>query len=202
MKTLVCFGDSITAHEINDDDSLRLTSQVRLSFNKWNVINAGVPAETTRLALTRFQEDVLRHEPDLVTILFGANDASTHRLIDVEEYKNNLVYMIEKLGPSKVILISPSPVNENQQHARTNERTQQYAKAVKELAETYNTHFIDLWTEMSGRNYKQMLVNDGLHFNKKGYKLLAGLVIQQMEKLKKAKKTKKRFASMAKIQKG
>ncbi|MDN4523697.1 SGNH/GDSL hydrolase family protein [Fictibacillus fluitans] len=202
MKTLVCFGDSITAHELNDDDSLRLTSRVRLSLSKWNVINAGVPAETTRLALTRFQEDVLRHEPDLVTVLFGANDASTHRLIEVEEYKNNLIYMIEKLGPSKIILISPSPVDENEQHARTNERTHQYAKAVKELADTYNTHFIDLWKKMTGRNYKQMLTQDGLHFNKKGYRLLAGLVIQKMEKLKKAKKTKKRFAALAKIQKG
>ncbi|MDN4073730.1 GDSL-type esterase/lipase family protein [Fictibacillus terranigra] len=190
MKTLVCFGDSITSKEKSDDGSLRLTSRVRLSLQKWNVINAGVPAETTRVALTRFQEDVLRHNPDLVTILFGANDASSHRLIEVEEYKNNLEYMIEKLGPSKVILVSPSPVNERFQHARSNEGLKHYAKAVRELAKKYNTHFVDLWAEMIGKDYCQMLNEDGLHFNKKGYKLLADLVIQKMEKLTKACSTK------------
>lgn len=183
MKTLVCFGDSITSQEQSEDGSLRLTSRIRLSLQKWNVVNAGVPAETTRVALTRFQEDVLRHDPDLVTILFGANDASSHRQIEVEEYKNNLVYMIEKLGPSKVVLLSPAPVDERYQHARSNDIMEKYALAVKELAEKYHTHFIDLWSVMKKKNYPKMLTNDGLHFNRKGYQLLAGLVIQEMQKL-------------------
>ncbi|MCK6256711.1 SGNH/GDSL hydrolase family protein [Fictibacillus sp. KIGAM418] len=191
MKTLVCFGDSITSEEKSDDGSLRLSSRVRLSLQKWNVINAGVPAETTRVALTRFQEDVLRHDPDLVTILFGANDASRHRLIEVEEYKKNLEYMIEKLGPSKVILVSPSPVNERFQHARSNEELKNYAFAVRKLAKKYNTHFVDLWTEMINKDYCKMLNNDGLHFNKKGYKLLADLVIRKMEKISKSQASKR-----------
>ncbi|EIT84567.1 lipase/acylhydrolase domain-containing protein [Fictibacillus macauensis ZFHKF-1] len=190
MNTVVCFGDGITAHETSEDGSLRLTSRVRYALDDWSVINAGVSRETTRVALTRFQEDVLRHEPDLVTILFGANDACQQSLIEREEYRNNLEYMIEKLGGHKVLLLSPSPVIEKLQYTRCNDLLKEYADVVQQLALQYNTHFIDLWGEMKKRKYEKLLIEDGLHLNRRGYKLVAELVIHTMSKLPVQKHTR------------
>lgn len=42
MKTLVCFGDSITADETFFDGMPRLTPRLQEMFPKWKVVNAGV----------------------------------------------------------------------------------------------------------------------------------------------------------------
>ena len=42
MKTLVCFGDSITADEIFFNGTPRLTPRLREMFPNWKVVNAGV----------------------------------------------------------------------------------------------------------------------------------------------------------------
>ncbi|MFC0189148.1 GDSL-type esterase/lipase family protein [Fictibacillus aquaticus] len=178
MKTLVCFGDSITADEQSPDGSLRLTPRLRKELIGWNVINAGVPAETTRAAIKRLQSDVLDQEPHCVTILFGANDASDHRLVPLEEYGEHLAFMIEKIGPEKVVLISPAPVDERQQNARSNERMEKYRNKSAELARSYGTGFLDLWSIMNNTSYKELLEEDGLHFNEKAYVLFSNELLK------------------------
>jgi lysophospholipase L1-like esterase len=183
MKTLVCFGDSITSKEKSEDGSLRLTSRLRQELTEWVVMNAGIPAETTRVALIRLQDDVLRHQPDFVTILFGANDSSDHRLIPLKEYEKNLTYMVNKIGAKKVILISPSPVFEKTQKARTNERMKIYAKTVKKVAKHEGTAYVPLFETLSEKDIEQYVIEDGLHFNKNGYEELSELVLRKIHTL-------------------
>lgn len=183
MKTLVCFGDSITSKEKSKDGSLRLTSRLRQELTEWVVMNAGIPAETTRAALVRLQDDVLRHQPDLVTILFGANDSSDHRLIPLNEYENNLTYMVNKIGAEKVILISPAPVYEEKQKARTNERMNDYVQIVKKVAKHEGTHYVPLFETFSERNIQKYVIDDGLHFNKFGYEELSELILREIHRL-------------------
>jgi isoamyl acetate esterase len=183
MKTLVCFGDSITSKEKSDDGSLRLTSRLRQVLTEWVVMNAGIPAETTTAALVRLQDDVLRHDPDFVTILFGANDSSDHRLVSLKEFKKNLNYMVEKIGHEKVILISPAPVYEEKQKARTNERMRTYAQTVKEVAKKEQTAYVPLFETLELKRIKDYLLDDGLHFNSNGYEVLSDLILKEMNKL-------------------
>lgn len=180
MKTLVCFGDSITSKEKSEDGSLRLTSRLRQKLSEWIVMNAGIPAETTRAALVRLQDDVLRHEPDYVTILFGANDSSDHRLIPLKEFEKNLTYMVNKIGPQKVILISPAPVYEEKQKARNNKRMKSYAQIVKKVAKHEGTAYVPLFETMHTKDIHHYLVEDGLHFNKFGYEELYELVLRKI----------------------
>ena len=58
MKTLVCFGDSITADEMFFNGTPRLTPRLREMFPNWNVVNAGVPGDNTFDALKGIKEDV------------------------------------------------------------------------------------------------------------------------------------------------
>jgi lysophospholipase L1-like esterase len=183
MMTLVCFGDSITSKEKSRDGSLRLTSRLRQELTEWVVMNAGIPAETTRAAVVRLQDDVLRHQPDYVTILFGANDSSDHRLIPLKEYEKNLMYMVDKIGADKVILISPAPVFEEKQKARTNERMRKYVEIVKKVAGQEGTAYIPLFETLFDKNIQKYLLEDGLHFNKYGYEELSKLVLNKIYSL-------------------
>ena len=68
MKTLVCFGDSITADETFYDGMPRLTPRLQEMFPNWKVVNAGVPGDNTFDALNRIEEDVISYKPDFVTV--------------------------------------------------------------------------------------------------------------------------------------
>ncbi|MFC7371774.1 GDSL-type esterase/lipase family protein [Fictibacillus iocasae] len=172
-KTLICFGDSLTADDYSPDGSLRLTPRLQQELNGWNVLNAGVPGETTAAAIKRLEDEVLNRNPDCVTILFGANDASDHRFVSLEQYEMNLSVMIEKIGAEKVILISPSPVNESLQKARRNAVLLQYRNKTIDLAQKFDTGHFDLWSVMNAADYKNLLEEDGLHFNERAYEWFA-----------------------------
>lgn len=174
---LVCFGDSITSRTEGYDRPL-LTINLTLKLGKaWEIINAGVPGNHTFDALERIQRDVLTHNPDLVTVLFGANDAAHHKRVQLVDYKRNLTDIVTILSPKKVILISPSPVDERVQHARTNLELKEYAEAVKEVSEATGSQYIDFFSKMMGfRNVSELLKgqrNDGLHFGELGYDYLS-----------------------------
>ncbi len=56
------------------------------------VINAGVGGNTSREGLARLDKDALRHDPDLVLVQFGGNDATPDpaRAVAFDEYVRNL----------------------------------------------------------------------------------------------------------------
>jgi lysophospholipase L1-like esterase len=109
MPKLVCFGDSITAKEQEVTGTLRLTPRLRQSLPTWIVINSGVPGDTTKTALARLKRDVLTHDPDFVTVLFGTGDASERRRVHILEYENNLASIACQISPSKTVLINSPP---------------------------------------------------------------------------------------------
>ncbi|MFP3903498.1 MAG: SGNH/GDSL hydrolase family protein [Armatimonadota bacterium] len=72
--TLVCTGDSITWEPGGYVDSVREILAARFPDDPPTVINAGVGSDTALQMLQRFDEDVLAHEPDLVSIMAGVAD--------------------------------------------------------------------------------------------------------------------------------
>ncbi|KEK22639.1 SGNH/GDSL hydrolase family protein [Bacillus gaemokensis] len=180
MNTLVCFGDSITAGETFWDGKPRLTPHLQEQFPNWNVVNAGVSGDNTFDALQRIEEDVLSFEPTFVTVFFGANDAAFHKQVSLQEYKENLIGIVNEISPEKVLLISPAPVDEERQHARTNEVLGHYVKVMEEVATQTGSYFLDLHSHMIQElNYKRFVENeerDGLHFGVVGYEYLSELI--------------------------
>ncbi|MDQ0874320.1 lysophospholipase L1-like esterase [Paenibacillus sp. V4I3] len=182
---LVCFGDSITARtEGYDRPLLTLKLKEKLRGN-WEVINAGVPGNNTYDALQRIEKDVIIHNPDLVTVLFGANDAAFHKMIQLQDYKRNLTDIVKMITPRKTILISPSPVDESLQHARTNAVLRQYTDSVKEVSVATGSYYIDLFSNMVGlQNLSDILLglrNDGLHFGERGYDYLSDEIYKKLQ---------------------
>ncbi|MDM5155528.1 SGNH/GDSL hydrolase family protein [Bacillus sp. DX1.1] len=187
MKTLVCFGDSITADETFWDGTYRLTPRLQALFPNWKVINAGVPGDNTCDALQRIEEDVLSYKPTFVTVFFGTNDAVSFDQVSLQVYKENLEEFVRTVSPEKVLLISPAPVDEERQHARRNEVLKQYAKAMEEVAEQTGSHFLDLYSHMFRESdYKKFVDNedrDGLHFSIAGYEYSSELIGNKLKEI-------------------
>ncbi|MRG85919.1 SGNH/GDSL hydrolase family protein [Salinibacillus xinjiangensis] len=186
MRKLVCFGDSITARNEGMPQPM-LTTKLATRLQGFEIVNAGVSGDNTCDALARIEEDVIHHQPDFVTVLFGANDAAFHKMIDLETYQSNLNKITDLLKSHKTVLISPSPVDETVQFARNNETLNQYALAVKRVAEGTGSYFIDFFNEMiSLENYQLKLkgiMNDGLHFGEEGYDFLVGLIERKINEI-------------------
>ncbi|EJS06015.1 SGNH/GDSL hydrolase family protein [Bacillus mycoides] len=185
MKTLVCFGDSITADEIFFDGTPRLTPRLQEMFPNWKVVNAGVPGDNTFDALNRIEDDVLSHKPDFVTVFLGTNDAVSFSQVSLQVYKENLEKIVSMISPEKVLLISPASVDEERQHNRTNEVLGQYADVVEEVAKETRSHFLNLYAEMiQEQHYKKFVEDDekdGLHFGPQGYEYLAKLICEKLK---------------------
>ncbi|MGE7872459.1 SGNH/GDSL hydrolase family protein [Bacillus paramycoides] len=185
MKTLVCFGDSITADEIFFDGTPRLTPRLQERFPNWKVVNAGVPGDNTFDALNRIEEDVLSYKPDFVTIFLGTNDAVSFAQVPLQAYKENLEKIVDQISSEKVLLISPAPVDEERQYNRTNKILGQYAEVVEEVAKETGSHFLNLYAEMiQESNYKSFVEDDekdGLHFGPEGYEYLAKLIGEKLK---------------------
>lgn len=184
MLEVICFGDSITARKEGYPSPI-LTHKMSSKMPNYKFINAGVSGNTTEQAMFRFNKDVLSKRPDVVTVLFGANDSATDKLVDIDTFKRNISLFTKQIGPEKTILISPAPVDESLQRNRTNERLKQYAQVVQEVAEETNSYFIDFFQIVYSKpNYKELLVgekNDGLHFGEACYELLSGVIVEKIE---------------------
>ena len=121
QKTIVAFGDSITAPRKN---VLTYSDFIRREFEKKKldvkVINSGVPGNTSAMAKARFEKDVLNYNPNLVIIQLGTNDAAvdvwknppaTESRVSIDVYEQNLREFISKLKAqnARIILVTPPP---------------------------------------------------------------------------------------------
>ncbi len=86
-KTLVCFGDSVTAGYGLDADKSYPAALQRLLAKRgdaWRVVNQGVSGNTTKDAAARVNSIVALH-PDVVVVEFGGNDGLRGLPLDVTE---------------------------------------------------------------------------------------------------------------------
>jgi acyl-CoA thioesterase I len=77
-RTLMVFGDSLSAaYGIPPHQGWvsLLTDRIRRAGLPWAVANASISGETTAGGVRRLAEDLKRHQPAIVVIELGANDA-------------------------------------------------------------------------------------------------------------------------------
>ncbi|WP_019508871.1 GDSL-type esterase/lipase family protein [Pleurocapsa sp. PCC 7319] len=195
MPKLICLGDSITAKEKDPNGTLKLTPRLKQVLPGWTIVNAGIGGDNTRGALRRLQTDVLNCCPDLVTVLFGTADASENKGIDIREYEQNLISIVEQITPQRTLLITSPPINQALLSARkkafpsanfvTMEILEQYVQVAAKVAVLTGSHFLDLWSLMrSQSNYSRFLKSkDGVHFNQQGYEFLTQVLSQKIQSI-------------------
>ena len=120
-------------------------------------------------------------------------DASENKGVNIKEYEQNLISIVEQITPQKTLLISSPPINQASLSARkkafpkanfvTMETLEQYIQVATKVAYSTNSFFLDLWSLMiSQSNYSRFLqAKDGVHFNSQGYEFLTQVLSEKIQ---------------------
>ncbi|MGH8568348.1 MAG: GDSL-type esterase/lipase family protein [Gammaproteobacteria bacterium] len=101
---IVAFGDSLTAGTGADAPGDAYPAVLGRLIGR-EVINSGVPGETSADGLRRLPEVLAEHRPKLVLLCLGGNDILQH--LDSKQTASNLTAMVQlaKAGGAAVVLI-------------------------------------------------------------------------------------------------
>jgi lysophospholipase L1-like esterase len=179
---VVFFGDSIT-------DLWRLNEY----FPDRSFVNRGIGGQITGEMLGRLKADVIDLRPSVVVILAGTNDLA--RGIPLTGIEDNLLMMADLCDTYKIKVVFASllPVSdyhkgENKSYERTTTRPPIFINALNEWIETFcaNRHHVYLnyhaaMVDAKGE-LKEDLGDDGLHPNAKGYRIMAPLALEAIQK--------------------
>ena len=212
VRRIVTLGDSITQGGEQPGGyvwQMRQYLQVLSPGHKIEVINSGISGHKSNDMLARFERDVLRHKPDLVTISVGINDVwhgftPEHpagygpRAVPLAEFTSNVEYMIaaaEKAGV-RVVLFTTT-IFEDSPDSPRNRRVALYNDALRALAAGHdhsladqNQAFWDAWkrNQVAGGGPARRLTTDQVHLSAEGNTLMArtallalGITARQMD---------------------
>lgn len=140
-----------------------------------NVIVTAIGGETSLSGAARFENDVLCHKPDVITIDYGLND----RRLQLEAAEKSWRAMIEKALERgvKIILLTPSwdiSYNDKDENWR---KLEENAEQIRKLAESYQIGLSDSFAAFdrfvqSGGQLSALLSYDN-HPGRQGHGLIA-----------------------------
>ncbi len=197
---VVTFGDSTTATR----GEVRIYSLVLAEeLQGVKIINAGVGGHNTVHAKARFGKDVRAHDPDVVVIQFGINDAAvdvwkdppaTESRVALADYEANLRHFVDTLKQdgAAVILMTPNPLRWNPKMREMygkapydpadedgfNLFLKSYAEKVRELSKEKMLPLVDVYRLFEEHGAKEgqsvdELLLDGVHPNEAGQGMVA-----------------------------
>lgn len=179
---IVFLGDSIT-------DSWRLNEY----FPGKDFVNRGISGQISGQMLGRFEADVARLQPAAVLILAGTNDIA--RGVDPATIQNNLTMIFDLADTHKIRVIAASilPVSDHHKLANPNyERTklrplwaiQEMNKWLLAQCDQRGYVYLNYYPALAAADGQLApnLADDGLHPNPQGYRLMAPLALEAIEK--------------------
>ena len=163
MKTVVCFGASLTAGRVSFDYLELLRARAALA--DFRFINRGVDGDLAWNGLQRLDE-VIRDRPDAVTILIGTNDVNAtlserNRLRYIEFnhlpadptlpwYEENLRAVIARLKretEARLVLLSLAVIGEDLEH-EANRKVDLYNDVIRRVVADENLDYLPLHERM------------------------------------------------------
>ena len=206
--TIVAFGDSLTygygvlSHIAYPARLARQLPQQEPALS-WHVYNSGINGETTREALRRLEQSVLRHRPQIVCVLLGSNDSALNegQYRTPWEYEQNMSQIIERIlasaqpetdfngGCSLPLLLTPPPVIDTDFYPfTTTDRIELYSNIVRKLGESYHCPVADLFSAFlqkkeDAETYEALFQYDGVHLSNAGYDVLYELLEKKLLEL-------------------
>lgn len=193
MAKILLFGDSIMGGFKNGRHTSAITKPIQQAFPKDTVINVSISGATTDDALDYLSLNVLNAKPHVVVLAFGANDAAVKLGMTPGRFNTNLNRIIEKIGPKKVILVSPPYTNWRVASNQSWPRILQFELVAEHVAHTYHLPYLDLAEEMQKSTHvNRYLQKDGIHFSDSGNRLLVKKLIPLIASKVKRKTFRKR----------
>lgn len=186
--TIVCHGHSVPAGYFKTPvvDSpnayphlLFMGLKERFPYAVVNVIVSAIGGETSDTGSVRFDNDVLSHNPDVVTLDYGLND----RGLGLEKTRTNLVSMIRKAQERGVFVILLTPTaGMNAELDNPNDPLNQQAALIRSLASEYHVGLVDslaeFMTAMEEGIPLDALMSQSNHPNRKGHDLVVKRLLE------------------------
>ena len=206
-KKVIFLGDSITQNAvINSEDFKGFISLLEENVNQnTELIGKGIGGDKVSDLLTRYRDDVIKLNPDIVFIYIGINDV-WHKYdygtgTDIDLYENGLRQIINDLKENgvEIILCTPTVIGENKGEFTLvnqfkdietmeimNNDLDDYSDVIRKLSKEFDTKLLDLRkifmqyiSENNPKNKsKGVLTTDGVHLNNLGSKLIANEMIR------------------------
>ena len=206
-KKVVFLGDSITQNAVINSDKFKGFISLLGENVDQNIelIGKGIGGDKVSDLLTRYRDDVIKLNPDMVFIYIGINDV-WHKYdygtgTDIDLYENGLRQIITDLKENgvEVILCTPTVIGENKGEFTLvnqfkdietmeimNNDLDDYSDVIRKLSREFDTKLLDLRkifmqyiSENNPENKsKGVLTSDGVHLNNIGSKLIADEMIK------------------------
>ncbi|MCA1596496.1 MAG: GDSL-type esterase/lipase family protein [Chloroflexi bacterium] len=175
-RTVVCFGDSITASGWPE------AAQAILEENGLAAlcINAGVRGNTTAQAMRRLQRDVLQRDPAVVMVEFGFNDCnqvlnSRRPRVAPAEFRANLRAILQQIGSAGAWPALIANHHTLDRRVLSDGRlydvhSQEYTAITAEVADEARVPLLDLRSlfPSQGLTLREALAEDGIHLSPAG----------------------------------
>jgi len=179
---VVFFGDSIT-------DGWRLADY----FPAKPYINRGIGGQTTPQMLVRFRQDVIDLGPKAVVILAGTNDvAGNTGPMTLQDIEANYASMAELAHAHRIPVVFSSvlpvhnytPRSQDFFATRPMEKIRELNRWLRDYCAANGHVYLDYFSAMLDDKglLKRELSEDGLHPNAAGYKVMAPLAEQAIQK--------------------
>ena len=206
-KKVVFLGDSITQNAVINSDKFKgFISLLGENVDQnTELIGKGIGGDKVSDLLTRYRDDVIKLNPDMVFIYIGINDV-WHKYdygtgTDIDLYENGLRQIITDLKENgvEIILCTPTVIGENKGEFTLvnqfkdietmeimNNDLDDYSDVIRKLSREFDTKLLDLRkifmqyiSENNPENKsKGVLTTDGVHLNNLGSKLIANEMIK------------------------
>ena len=207
---IVALGDSITngvgLAGVTEEKTFRELVRRELSKRlgaKVEMGNAGVNGDIVTLASKRLQRDVLERKPNIVTIMFGGNEAGFYRpetnrfadtpRVDRAEFKTTLAKLVDRLQAKgiTVVLMTCPPMTERyggmhlepyQKHG-INFLVKDYAQAMRDVAAEKRVELVDVFRAFQEQPSRLDYFSDGLHPDARGHRVIADLLVERLARI-------------------
>jgi lysophospholipase L1-like esterase len=167
------------------------------------VVNAGVNGDIVTLAIKRLKMDVLDRKPDIVTVMFGGNEAGFYRpetngladtpRVDRQQFQAALGTIVDRLQASgiTVVLMTCPPMTERyggmhlepyRKHG-INFLVKNYAQTMRDVAAEKKVALIDVYRAFDGNRERLEYFPDGLHPDARGHRVIADLLVQRLARI-------------------
>ena len=181
-KTILCFGDSITAgyglDDTNDAYPALLQGKIASLGLDYTVVNSGVSGETSSSGKNRI-DWVIKQQPAIFILELGANDGL--RGVPLSETKANLqaiITTVKEKSATTAILLAGMQLPPNMGIEYTNEFKQLFYDLAKENELTLIPFLLKDVGGIASLNQ-----NDGIHPNVAGHQIVANTVWEVLEPL-------------------
>ncbi len=206
-QKFVLIGDSITDCERRGESAPLGAGYVRIFRDmlvtnfpdrKVKLINKGIGGDTVVGLRQRWEDDVMYHKPDWLSILIGINDVHRFMIkgldwekLDAESYRacyDELLKKTKEKLSCGIILIEPFYITVNKTDGWRGEvsgRLSAYRKAVAELSKKYNTLMIktqDIFDNHLKYRDSETFSPESVHLNQTGHLIIANALFNILKK--------------------